>query len=206
MKQLLATIVAMPNIDFTFIMLADSPILPLWMTDIISFVMISAVFLFYTLLAWSCWLAIKVAALFIKKYLIESDINSFKITKIDFWIFWLAPVLLWCSIIFLKPDLIGLWPATEDSWDYHSKRNNLITLPTAPALIWSVVGCFFGTWRLWGMKTIGKILAVILTAGIFYLGTYVFGSVPLGSSLFYALAIILVGLLVGLIFLSKKLK
>ena len=139
MKQLLATIVAMPNIDFTFIMLADSPILPLWMTDIISFVMISAVFLFYTLLAWSCWLAIKVAALFIKKYLIESDIKSFKITKIDFWIVWLTPVLLWFSIIFLKPDLIGLWPATEDSWDYHSKRNNLITSPTAPALIWIVV-------------------------------------------------------------------
>ena len=136
MKQLLATIVAMPNIDFTFIMLADSPILPLWMTDIISFVMISAVFLFYTLLAWSCWLAIKVSATFIKKYLIESDIKSFKITKIDFWIVWLSPVLLWCSIIFLKPDLIGLWPATEDSWDYHSKRNNLITSPTAPALIW----------------------------------------------------------------------
>ena len=129
----------MPNIDFTFIMLADSPIFPLWMTDIISFVMISSVFLFYTLLAWSCWLAIKVAALFIKKYLIESDINSFKITKIDFWLAWLAPVLLWCSIIFLKPDLIWLWPATEDSWDYHSKRNNLITSPTAPALIWIAV-------------------------------------------------------------------
>ena len=102
MKQLLATIVAMPNIDFTFIMLADSPILPLWMTDIISFVMISAVFLFYTLLAWSCWVAIKVAALFIKKYLTESDMKSFKITKIDFWVVWLAPVLLWCSIIFLS--------------------------------------------------------------------------------------------------------
>ena len=196
----------MPNIDLTFITLADSPILPLWMTDIISFLMISAVFLFYILLASSCWLAIKVAALFIKKYLIESDINSFKITKIDFWIVWLAPVLLWCSIIFLKPDLIGLWPATEDSWDYHSKRNNLITSPTAPALIWIAVGCFYGSWRLGGMRTVGKIFAVLLTAGIFYLGTYVFGSVPLGSPLFYALAILLVGSLVGLIVLAKKLK
>ena len=196
----------MPNIDLAFITLADSPILPLWMTDIISFLMISAVFLFYTFLASSCWLAIKVAALFIKKYLIESDINSFKITKIDFWIAWLAPVLLWCSIIFLKPDLMGLMPATEDSWGYHSRRNNLITSPTAPALIWIAVGCFYGSWRLWGMKSIGKIFAVLLTAGIFYLGTYVFGSVPLGSPLFYALAILLVGSLIGLIVLATKLK
>ena len=45
MKQLLATIVAMPNIDFTFIMLADSPIIPLWITDIMKFVVFSAIFL-----------------------------------------------------------------------------------------------------------------------------------------------------------------
>ena len=196
----------MPNIDFTFIMLADSPIFPLWMTDIISFVMISAVFLFYTFLALSCWLVIKVAALFIKKYSTGSAISSFKITTIDFWIAWLAPVLLWCSIIFLKPDLMGLMPATEDSWGYHSRRNNLITSPTAPALIWIAVGCFYGSWRLEGMKTTGKLFAVLLTAGIFYLGTYFFGLVTFGSPLFYALVILLVGSVVGLFVLAKKLK
>ena len=67
MKQLLVTIVAMPNIDFAFIMLADSPIIPLWITDIMRFVMLSAVFLFGAFLVWSCWLGIKVAALLIKK-------------------------------------------------------------------------------------------------------------------------------------------
>ena len=56
------------------------------------------------------------------------------------------------------------------------------------------------------MKTIGKIFAVLLTAGIFYLGTYVWGEVPLGSPLFYALASLLVGSVVGLIVLAKKLK
>ena len=196
----------MPNIELTFITLADSPILPLWMTDIISFVMISAVFLFYTFLALSCWLVIKIAALFIKKYSTGSAISSFKITTIDFWIAWLAPVLLWCSIIFLKPDLMGLMPATEDSWGYHSRRNNLITSPTAPALIWIAVGCFYGSWRLEGMKNTGKLFAVFLTAGIFYLGTYFFGLVTLGGPLFYALAILLVGSVVGLIVLAKKLK
>ena len=196
----------MPNIDLTFFTLADSPIIPLWISDIISFVMLSAVFLFCTSLVWSCWLAIKVAALFIKKYSIGSDINSFKITTIDFWIAWLAPVLLWCSIIFLKPDLMGLMPATEDSWGYHLRRNNLITSPTAPALIWIAVGCFYGSWRLEGMKNTGKLFAVLLTAGIFYLGTYFFGLVTFGSPLFYALAILLVGSVVGLFVLAKKLK
>ena len=135
----------MPNIDLTFITLADSPILPLWMTDIISFVMISAVFLFYTLLASSCWLAIKVAVLFIKKYSTGSAISSFKITTIDFWIAWLAPVLLWCSIIFIKP--LPLPNLIENSLYYDSIRNNLITSPTAPALIWIAVGCFYGFWK-----------------------------------------------------------
>ena len=56
------------------------------------------------------------------------------------------------------------------------------------------------------MKTIGKVFAVLLTAGIFYLGTYVFGSVPIGRPLFYGLATLLVGSVVGLIILAKKLK
>ena len=68
----------MPNIDFTFIMLADSPILPLWITDIIGFVMRSAVFLFCTSLVWVCWLAIKSAAFLIKKYESIIDINYSK--------------------------------------------------------------------------------------------------------------------------------
>ena len=189
----------MPNIDFAFIMLADSPIIPLWITDIMRFVMLSAVFLFGAFLVWSCWLGIKVAALLIKKNSRRSDRKSFKITTIDFWIAWQGPVFLWCSMIFFKalpPDL------TEGN----SIRINLITSPIAPALIWIAVGCFYGSWRLGGMRTVGKIFAVLLTAGIFYLGTYVFGSVPLGSPLFYALAILLVGSLVGLIVLAKKLK
>ena len=189
----------MPNIDFTFIMLADSPILPLWITDIIGFVMRSAVFLFCTSLVWVCWLAIKSAAFLIKKYATGTDVNSFKITTIDFWIAWQGPIFLWCSMIFFKalpPDLT----------EANSIRNNLITSPIAPALIWIAVGCFYGSWRLGGIKTIGKIFAVLLTAGIFYLGTYVLSSVPLGSPLFYALAILLVGSVVGLIALAKKLK
>ncbi|SVE05782.1 uncharacterized protein METZ01_LOCUS458636, partial [marine metagenome] len=205
---LITTIAAMPNIDYTLIMLADSPIIPLRISDIISFVMLSAVFLFGTLLIWCCWLAIKGAAFLSKKYATGTDVNSFKITTIDFWIAWQGPVFLWCSMIFFKalplPDPVSV--LIENSLYYDSIRDNLITSPIAPALIWIAVGCFYGSWRLGGMKTIGKIFAVLLTAGIFYLGTYVFSSVPLGSPLFYALAILLVGSVVGLIVLAKKLK
>ena len=55
------------------------------------------------------------------------------------------------------------------------------------------------------MKTIGKIFAVLLTAGIFYLGSYIFGSVPIGSPLFFGLATLLLGSVAGLIVLAKKL-
>ena len=148
MKQLLATIVAMPNIDFAFIMLADSPIIPLWITDIMRFVMLSAVFLFGAFLVWSCWLGIKVAALLIKKNSRRSDRNSFKITTIDFWIAWQGPVLLWFSIIFLKtlplPDLI------PGSLYYYSHLSNIVASPIAPALIWITFFGFpikwFGCW------------------------------------------------------------
>ena len=201
MKHILITILAMPNTDYTFITLADSPIIPLWITDIIGFVIRSAVFLFCTSLVWTCWLAIKLAALFIKKKSIGSDISSFKITTIDFLIAWQGPVFLWCSMIFLKAS-----PFPPDITEANSIRNNLITSPIAPVLVWIALGCFYGSWRLWGMKSIGKIFAVLLTAGIFYLGTYVFGSVPFGSPLFYALAILLVGSLIGLIVLATKLK
>ena len=107
---------------------------------------------------------------------------------------------MWCSMIFLKASPF------PDITEANSIRNNLITSPIAPALVWIALGCFYGSWRLWGMKSIGKIFGVLLTAGIFYLGSYVFGSVPLGSPLFYALAILLVGSLVGLIVLAIKLK
>ena len=139
MKHILIKILAMPNIDYTFITLADSPIIPLWISDIISFVMLFAVFLFFASLVWSCWLAIKVAALFIKKYSIGSDIKNFKITTLDFWIAWQGPVFLWFSIIFLKP--LPLPDLIENSLYYDSIRNNLITSPIAPALIWMA---FFG--------------------------------------------------------------
>ena len=120
-------------------MLADSPIIPLWITDIMRFVMLSAVFLFGAFLVWSCWLGIKVAALLIKKNSRRSDRNSFKITTIDFWIAWQGPVLLWFSIIFLKP--LPLPDLIENSLYYDSIRNSLITSPIAPALIWMA---FFG--------------------------------------------------------------
>ena len=138
----------MPNIDFTFIMLADSPILPLWITDIIGFVMRSAVFLFCTSLVWVCWLAIKSAAFLIKKYAIETDVNSFKITTIDFWIAWQGPVLLWFSIIFLKP--LPLPDLIPGSLYYYSHLSNIVASPIAPALIWITFFGFpikwFGCW------------------------------------------------------------
>ena len=151
MKQLLITIAAMPKINYILITLADSPIIPLWITDIIGFFIMSVIFLFGTLLLWGCWAAIK-AALFIGKKFSNknhfknsrTDVKSFKITTIDFWIAWQGPVLLWCSIIFLQvlplPDPISNFFEKE-------KDNNLITSAIAPALIWSVIGFFYGFWK-----------------------------------------------------------
>ncbi|SVD20968.1 uncharacterized protein METZ01_LOCUS373822 [marine metagenome] len=56
------------------------------------------------------------------------------------------------------------------------------------------------------MKTLGKIFAVFLTAGIFYAGSALFSSAPIGSDLGNKLAFFLVGGVVVLIILAKKLK
>ena len=153
MKQLIVTIVAMPNIDFTFVMLADSPIIPLWITDIMKFVVFSAIFLFAIFLIWASWVAGDLAVFLCKKIFNKNinessqadgdDLGISISQKIKFWIITLGPAVLWFSIIFIQA-----LPITEGfrSFVESEKIHNLWIL-MAPALIWSVGRLFYGLCR-----------------------------------------------------------
>ncbi len=56
------------------------------------------------------------------------------------------------------------------------------------------------------MKTLGKILAVLLTVGIFYCVSALFMSTPVGSDSGNILALCMVAGVIGLVVLVRKLK
>ena len=147
MKQLLLiTIGAVSGIDYTFITLADSPIIPIWITDIMKFIVFSSAFLFSILLLWLGWIVVREVVNLFGKKLLNKKHSSFEITatqKIKFWIAWQGPSILWCSVIFIPA--LPLPDGLRDFIVSETKHNPGILI--APAIIWSIVGLFYGFWK-----------------------------------------------------------